>query len=403
MKNYDKKVDRKKRVHEKENIEYIDTDKFNSKDISNQYGRYIVSINHYNYNFKHGLYQIDQLFKGLNKSVLESILNKTSNTDFVPNLKEKMLFVDTETTGLMGGTGTCAFLIGLAFFENDTFTVKQYLMRDYDEEPAMLSDIKKIFDEKEIVISFNGKSFDLPLIKTRLILNKFEQISYSLHLDLLHSARRIWSYLDSCSLSSLEENILNFQRTKDIPGYYIPNIYFEFLKSKKLELLAPIFEHNIYDILSLVTLLTHLKEVYQESVVNLCADELYRIGKIKEKNKEYKSSIKYYKKACLKYKDNGLKYKVLKSLSWQYKRINSYNKAVEIWNEMINDFDYDQFPYIELAKYFEHKEKNYKKALSYTLSAKNLLYEKSIMIERYSKKLKNINHRIKRLKDKNDI
>jgi len=392
-----KKFEKNQKPHSsKEEIEYKNKDAFNNQLISNNMGTYLKSVNDYKNEYKHGLYKIDQLKEQLDTKILFKIANNKStklNDEIIGNL----LFIDTETTGLMGGTGTVSFLIGAGYFTAGDFVIEQYLMRDYDEEAAMLQDFKEIMGNHNIIVSFNGKSFDLPLIKTRLIMNRFDRPNYDFHLDLLHSARRLWSFLDSCSLKSLERNILNFERIDDVPGHLIPGLYFEFLENKNLELLAPVLEHNIYDILSLVTLFTHLKEIHLDNVDNLDSNELFHLGRIKEKEKNYHDCIDYLEASVENSEESTLKYRALKKLSWQYKRIDRYDKAAEIWKEMIDQKKQGIFPYVEMAKYLEHKKKNFKEALNYTNQAIEMLNERRIIINNFDKKIKNLEHRKERL------
>jgi uncharacterized protein YprB with RNaseH-like and TPR domain len=140
----------------------------------------------------------------------------------------RMAFVDTETTGLAGGTGTYAFLVGVGVFEEASFTIHQFFMRDFHEEPAQLQALGELLDGLEAVVSFNGKSFDLPLLETRFIMaRQAPRLIDAPHLDLLPAARRLWKYrLDSCALSSLEAEILGVRRTgADVPGWLIPDLY----------------------------------------------------------------------------------------------------------------------------------------------------------------------------------
>ncbi len=392
-----KKFEKNQKPHKpKEEIEYKNEDAFNNQLISNNMGTYLKSVNDYKKEYKHGLYQIDQLKEQLDTKILFKIANNKS-TNLNDEIIENLIFIDTETTGLMGGTGTVSFLIGAGYFTAGDFVIEQYLMRDYDEEAAMLQDFKEIMGNHNIIVSFNGKSFDLPLIKTRLIMNRFDRPNYDFHLDLLHSARRLWSFLDSCSLKSLERNILNFERIDDVPGHLIPGLYFEFLENKNLELLAPILEHNMYDILSLVTLFTHLKEIHLDNVDNLDSNELFHLGRIKEKEKNYHDCIDYLEASVENSEESTLKYRALKKLSWQYKRIDRYDKAAEIWKEMIDQKKQGIFPYVEMAKYLEHKKKNFKEALNYTNQAIEMLHERRIIINNFDKKIKNLEHRKDRL------
>jgi len=375
---------------------YLNKKLFPNTIIKNEQGKYLKTQKIYPKDYQHGLYEMNKFFEDFNNYSLKQITN-TDTQIKKEGIKDNILFIDTETTGLMGGTGTVAFLIGVGYFKDNEFFIEQYLMRDYDEEKAMLNDIKKLLLSFDIIVSFNGKSFDLPLIQTRIILNRLKMPDFNLHVDLLHSARRIWSFLDSCSLKSLEDNVLNFKRIDDIEGYLIPSIFFRFIEFKDLKLLKPVLEHNSYDILSLVTLFTHLKEIHLGKHKKLNSHEFFHMGRIKEKQKEFENSINYLKKAVETAQENDIKYRAYKKLSWQYKRINQYEKAVEIWQKMIKERGAVIFPYIEMAKYLEHKQKDYKKALYYTKEAEKLLDKNKMNTKNHKCNVEKIEHRRSRL------
>ena len=175
----------------------------------------------------------------------------------------RALFLDTETTGLAGGTGTVAFLIGLGWFEGDGFVTQQLFARDYAEERATLLHLRERLAGREFLVSFNGKAFDANLLATRFIMNRLpDPLSGLPHLDLLHPARRLLSHrLADRRLSALETSILGFEREGDIPGSEIPQRYFDWLRRRDGRLMADVFEHNRLDILSLAALAAHLVEL----------------------------------------------------------------------------------------------------------------------------------------------
>ena len=182
---------------------------------------------------------------------------------------QRMAFVDTETTGLAGGTGTYAFLIGVGLFEGDQFTLYQFFMRDFDEEPAQLEALGRVLDRAEAIVSFNGKSFDMPLLETRFIMTRqMPRLIDAPHLDLLVPARRFWKWrLKSCALSSLENDVLGIERTQeDVPGWLIPNLYLDYAQSGDAAEMPRIFYHNAQDILSLVTLTAQMCDLLTPSV-----------------------------------------------------------------------------------------------------------------------------------------
>jgi hypothetical protein len=165
-------------------------------------------------------------------------------------------FIDTETTGLAGGTGTYVFLVGVGRLEGDSFVVDQYFMEDYDQEPALIAALEENLRGFQAVVSFNGKAFDLPLLETRFILaRRPPPLKARPHLDLLAAARRLWGLrLDSCSLGALERAVLGETRAGDIPGRLVPEHYFRYLTSRDPRMVKPVFEHNRRDVLSLLSL-----------------------------------------------------------------------------------------------------------------------------------------------------
>ena len=143
-------------------------------------------------------------------------------------------FLDTETTGLAGGSGTCAFLVGIGRITPEGFRVRQFFMRDYCEEASLLDAVSRHLAPFRVLITYNGRSFDQPLLETRYRLNRSRPPFGKLeHLDLLHGARRLWKLrYESCRLVDLETQVLGFERDGDVPGALIPYLYFEYLRTR---------------------------------------------------------------------------------------------------------------------------------------------------------------------------
>ncbi len=174
----------------------------------------------------------------------------------------RTLFVDVETTGLAGGTGTLAFLVGFGGFEGDTFLVRQLFLAGPSGEEAMLAATLETFSSAAAVVTFNGRCFDLPLLETRFTLNRLRPPADLPHLDLLYPARRLYRRrLPSCRLAHLETALLGLEREDDVPGWLIPSLYFDYLRFGRAAPLEAVFRHNALDILSMVTLLAHLASV----------------------------------------------------------------------------------------------------------------------------------------------
>jgi uncharacterized protein YprB with RNaseH-like and TPR domain len=172
----------------------------------------------------------------------------------------KWAFLDTETTGLAGGTGTYAFLIGVGSIDETGFRLRQFFMRDYGEEPSLLARLHEYLAQFDVLITYNGKAYDQPLLETRFRMcrrqgaprHPFDRLQ---HLDLLFGARRLWKLrLDSCRLVDLENQRLGVERDGDLPGEMIPYCYFDYLRSRHAFKVVPIFHHNAIDILSLACL-----------------------------------------------------------------------------------------------------------------------------------------------------
>jgi uncharacterized protein len=189
---------------------------------------------------------------------------------------ERMLFFDLETTGLSGGTGTYAFLVGCGYFEAGRFRTRQFFLTGYAEERGLLMAVARSLEPTSLLVTFNGKSFDVPLIGMRYLFHRMESPFDALpHLDLLHPARRLWRRRgeadealpggwgnqpgraranSSCALGALEREILGVERENDVPSAEIPARYFEYARSGDPRPLAAVLEHNRLDLLSLAAL-----------------------------------------------------------------------------------------------------------------------------------------------------
>ena len=280
----------------------------------------------------------------------------------------KAIFLDTETTGLAGGTGTYAFLVGLGFFQNDLFKVKQYFMRDFHEEKALLFSLQSDLKKFDCVVSYNGKRFDIPLLNTRFIVNQtkfgFENL---LHLDLLYPTRRVWKRrLGNCSLSNIESCILNLYRKSDVPGEMVPQIYFDFVRLGETQLLKKVFDHNVYDIVSMVSLLKALCICFENPEIEKILDpvDLYSLGRFHFMLGENEKSLSFFKLASKGKLDDELKLEMGRCYSLAHKRLGDWDNASKIWYNLIQNHPENLFSYQELAKFHEHKTKDYSKALN---------------------------------------
>ncbi|MEK6665539.1 MAG: ribonuclease H-like domain-containing protein, partial [candidate division NC10 bacterium] len=213
------------------------------------HGRLLVARREYQLHVRHGELPLGSALEAP-PDVLR-LLSRQSPSESAP---KRLLYLDTETTGLAGGTGTYAFLVGAGFFDGDRFVLAQYFMRDLDEEPALISAMAALLADFDGVVTYNGRGFDLPLLETRFVLSRRPWPQHLSHLDLLPPARRLWSSrLPDCRLGTIEARVLGLERVDDVPGALIPSLYFHYLRSRRAEALQPVFEHNRLDVLSLVT------------------------------------------------------------------------------------------------------------------------------------------------------
>lgn len=291
---------------------------------------------------------------------------------------EKCLFIDTETTGLSGGAGTVAFLVGVGYINRGFMTVEQFFMRDYSDEPELLYRLKAIMERFECAVSFNGKTFDMPLIRSRFTMNRMKDYPELFDLDLLHPARRVWKLrLESCRLSTLEERILGLQRENDLPGSEVPQRYFEFLKTGDMSLVDDIIRHNRQDIFSLGLLLDKLLNVYRDPEKQGYVQDLFSLGKALEKQGESAKARELYRLSAVPRKalslsalrEGGVAGQANSRLFRLCLRSGDTDGAIATLEQMLSRGQMGIMPHIELAKIYEHRIKDYKKALSHTRCA----------------------------------
>ena len=242
-------------------------------------------------------------------------------------------FLDTETTGLAGGTGTAAFLVGLGFVDGDRFRVRQYFMRDYHEEPALLRALAEDLARFRCVVTFNGKLFDLPLLETRYRLCREQHpLAGALHLDLLHPARRLWkARLESCRLQSLEDALLGLRRHGDVPGDEIPRIYFDYVRSRAARVVPRILEHNRLDIVSLAALASLACQWVEEERADDPRD-VYSLARVLERARLFERSEAEYRRSA-ELGEGSLRAAALMRLASRARQAGDLEAALELWRQ----------------------------------------------------------------------
>ncbi len=307
----------------------------------------------------------------------------------------RILYLDTETTGL-GGSGTVAFLVGMGYLTDRGFEVHQFLMRDYDEEPYLLRHVEAGLNRFDMICTFNGASFDLLLLESRFLMNRMKRDCLEKpHLDLLHAARRLWKLrLGRCSLGRLEALVLGKPREDDLPGSEVPQRYFEYLKTKREELLQDILDHNAQDIASLCVLLTHMAEMYEHPERIRYSEDLFSMGRALERFSRPEEARRCYRLAA----GGRVGAQASAALARSWRRAGERDRAAAVWREMIEARRGGAQPYIELAKYEEHVRRDDRKALELTERAIILLQENTLRPEPSVQELQNeLQYRRRRL------
>ncbi len=295
------------------------------------------------------------------------------------DLKEAV-FVDCETTGLAGGAGTYAFLVGLGYHRGKDFRVEQYFMRDFHQERAVLAAIAERLGNFKSLVSFNGKCYDVPLLQNRFVINRIEfDPADRAHFDLLFPCRRLWKRrIGECSLSNIEHKILGVRRKIDVPSYLVPQIYFDYLRTGEAESLVSVFHHNLYDILSLLKLSVVIDQALSSTFaeedwsLSEIADpiDLYSLGRIHRALGNFRSSVRCFERALCKKLPAEWQQEIHASLAFAYKRIRRTGEAASIWQDLTGgDLPFSFFAHEELAKYYEHKRRDYLRALSFVEKA----------------------------------
>lgn len=325
---------------------------------------------------------------------------------------ERILYLDLETTGLGAGTGNVPFMVGLAYFEGGQWIVEQNLIRHPSEEYAMLHELSLRLDQCTHLATYNGKSFDWPLIKSRLIMNRIPLPAKDpLHLDFLHPSRSVWrNTLPSLKLSRVEEERLGIERHDDVPGSLAPSLYFDYLANGNPAPLDGVFRHNASDLLSLVCLSIRFGFLLEGSLFERLpypetAEELVRSGLWLEKMGIGELAESLFNLADGK---SEAPTAVWIKLAERDKKAGNWQRAVLLWQKVIRDAESRRQPEfreacVQLAMYCEHREKNLDKGLQYAQMAMEHAGEGEAPKRRAgaaNKELEGIRARVERLQRK---
>src|ERR1700690_4079389 len=317
---------------------------------------------------------------------------------------ESFAFLDTETSGLAGGTGTYAFLVGVARFDKSgDFILRQFFMRDPSEEPALLEGLAQFLAPAHALVTFNGKAFDAPLLATRYRMHNipipFKDFA---HLDLLPLARRLWrDRLESRALKYLEENILFAPRNvEEVPGYEIPYLYFDYLRDSDARPLKGVFYHNAMDVVAMAALLSRtakmLEDPFHEDIEH--GLDVIALAKLYEDLGQWDTAARLFERGIEKGISEENFSETVRRLSVLQKRRGDFDEALRLWEEAADKGHI--YAFVELAKYYEHKQRDAKSALKWTKSAQKQIEKSDLPM--YMKKhwSDELAHRRQRLESK---
>lgn len=294
---------------------------------------------------------------------------------------EKFAFLDTETSGLSGGTGTYAFLVGAGRFEESAsgrvFRLLQFFMRDPGEEPALLEALADFLAPCEGLVTYNGKAFDAPLLRTRYTLHDipipFEEYA---HVDLLHLARRLWrDRLPSRTLKYIEENVLGAPRTsQEVPGYEIPWLYFDYLRTGDVSEMKGIFYHNAMDIVALAAMFgltaSMLHDPFNDELIQHGLDVI-ALAKLHEDLDQWERAARLYERGLEMDLGEDDFWKAVHRLSVLQKRRGNMDSAVGLWEQAAAQGHI--YAHVELAKHYEHRIRDYHEAQKWAAEALELV------------------------------
>lgn len=347
----------------------------------------------------HGRYRFSDFLKAVEAWNQSDIEHPLSARGFAA---EDLFFFDTETTGLGGGAGNSIFLLGQASVKENAIVLRQHILPNPGAEiPFYYSFLQSI--DYTTLVTYNGKAFDWPQVKTRhtLIREHVPKLPSFGHFDLYHASRRIWRHkLDRLKLATVEKEILGIEREDDIPGFLAPMIYFDYVENQKPDGMLGIMKHNEIDILSLITLYTHLTFQLLELDRNQTSNEKFEVGRWYASLGEIDTAKEVFSEVS---KGTGkIPNKAKHELALNYKKQKDWNMAKVIWEEIaVQEDTIHVEACIELSKIYEHREKKYAKALHYAIEAnKKLLLKESEDIRKNRKYKEDNDKRIERLKGK---
>lgn len=310
-------------------------------------------------------WDLNELYGNCNLSTIfsiePSVFSDIFNTPTPPSW-ESLVFLDTETTGLSGGSGTVAFIIGIGFIKNGLFYVYQYFISRLSHEEGMLERVRTLLDDFHTLVTYNGKIYDVPLLNTRFVMNHLPPLdSETPHGDLLHHSRNLWKFSqENCKLTTLERDKLGYVRDEDIPGEMIPGVYFEYIRLNRVDMLTKVFIHNRWDIITMLAILIRILESHKRLQAEENPLDDYAKGRLFKNRLDYERSVSHYRYVLESDITPQRRQKTLLELAAILKKRGDWSDALDAWTEACDP----QYPFsyeacVERAIYYEHREKNY--------------------------------------------
>ncbi|XID94433.1 ribonuclease H-like domain-containing protein [Paenibacillaceae bacterium WGS1546] len=354
--------------------------------LANEDGPFLLRRVEYPLAYRHGRHELGDLHAcAPHLRPIAVRQNKTSE----PIDPRRLLFLDTETTGLGVGTGNVPFMIGFGYLTDSAFVVEQTLIRHPGEERAMLTYLLGRLQDKTHLATYNGRTFDWPVLANRFILNGWRRNGKEpSHLDFLHPSRALWrNTLPSCRLGIVEEARLGIRRGEDVPGSLAPSLYFQFLSDGDPAHLRGVYAHNEKDILTLASLAVHFGKLLGgedrssgEALPE--GEELYRTavwldqhGKSDDAERLFVQLLGLGDRADASW---------LLPLAARYKKAGKYETSIALWRRLAEHAEAAAIPrweaHVELAMHYEHRDKKLLTALTYAEKALELAGKRASLI-----------------------
>ncbi|MFC5403686.1 ribonuclease H-like domain-containing protein [Cohnella soli] len=356
--------------------------------VRTELGSFLLRTVRYPFPYHHGVYDLAELasIAGYLSPVAH---RQNKEADPQPLNVSRLLFLDTETTGLGVGAGNVPFMIGFGYCESNAFVVEQALIRHPGEEKAMLSYLLGKMGERSHLVTYNGRTFDWPVLVNRFILNGWRKNGTEpAHLDFLHPSRALWrNTLASCRLATVEVERLGFVREDDVPGSLAPTLYFRYLSDGDPEHLRGVFVHNEQDILTLASLSVHFGVLLSERELATHAneagsEELYRTACWLELHG--KSDIAETLFARLAERGDIGDGNWCLALASRYKKTGRHELALPLWQQAAERAEQSAAPkleaHLELAIYYEHRDKRLDIAIGYSEKALELVRRRAKLV-----------------------